>query len=544
MDLSKLSDDDLMALKAGDLSRVSDAGLMALKGEPAKPSPSGMDLFKAEMLTSLPGGVVRGLKDLVDTGAQGAAWLADKVTGGDQAQQVKAMNDAGNAEFKAAQDLVGAGGSNITRVGGQIFGTGPVAGVLSKAAQVAKAPSFMVNALRTGGMSTGANPVGFAAKAGDLAVRTAASAAVGGVSAGLANPDEAGTGALIAALVPGGVQLAGKVGEAIGNYAAKGVAEKAAEFSRNAPKNETVRQAVEAGYVLPPNLVRPSFANRALESVSGKAATSQLVSDRNTATTAKLVRQALGIADDVPLTIGELNNLRKTAGKAYSDVSALSAKAADDLEALKIARNEAQSWFKRYNVSAHPDDLAKAKELRALSDSLEGALEQHAKEAGKDELIPLLREARKQIAKTYTVERALNDATGEVSPAVLKRMYEKGAPLSDGLDVVGRTASAFPSALKTIQQTGSPAAHNLQHLVSVLLGVGGGTGFGWPGAAAAAIPYASSAAARAMMFRPGAQRALVQSAPQTTKAALLAEMLVNPQLQQMLQRSAPVISAQ
>lgn len=32
MDLTKLSDEDLMALKAGDLSRVSDAGLMALKG--------------------------------------------------------------------------------------------------------------------------------------------------------------------------------------------------------------------------------------------------------------------------------------------------------------------------------------------------------------------------------------------------------------------------------------------------------------------------------------------------------------------------------
>lgn len=552
MDLSKLSDDDLMALKSGDLAKVSDAGLMALKGEPAKQGPSGMDLFKAELKTSLPGGLVRGLKDIVDTGAQGAAWLYDKATGSDQANlsslvtgqnpgefaRIKAMNESGKADFTAAQDLVGAGGSNITRVGGQIIGTGPVGKVLGKAAEVAKAPSAIVNALRSGGMSTGGKG------ATDLAIRTGAGAAVGGASAGLTNPEDYDTGMLIGALVPGGVQLAGKAGEALGNYAAKGVAEKAAAFSRNAPKNETVRQAVEAGYVLPPNLVRPSFTNRALESVSGKAATSQLVSDRNTATTGKLVRQALGLADDVPLTVGELNNLRKTAGKAYADVSALSPKAAEDLEALKVARNEAQGWFKAYNRSASPNDLAKAKELRALSESLEGALEQHAKDAGKDELIPLLRDARKQIAKTYTVERALNDATGEVSPAVLKRMYEKGQPLSDGLDVVGRTAAAFPSALKTIQQTGSPAAHNLQHVISVLAGGSGFAGLGVPGLAMAAAPYASSAAARAMMFRPGAQKALVQSAPQTTKAALLAEMLVNPQLQQMLQRSAPVISAQ
>jgi hypothetical protein len=227
MDLSKLSDDDLMALKSGDLSRMSDAGLMALKGEPAKQGPSGMDLFKAELKTSLPGGVVRGMKDIVDTGAQGAAWLYDKATGGNQAQQVKAMNEAGAADFKAAQDLVGAGGSNVTRVGGQIIGTAPVGGVFGKVAEVAKAPSAIVNALRSGGMFTGSNPVGVAAKAGDLAIRTGAGAAVGGASAALTNPEDYDTGALIGALLPGGMQLAGKAGETLGNYAAKGVADKA-----------------------------------------------------------------------------------------------------------------------------------------------------------------------------------------------------------------------------------------------------------------------------------------------------------------------------
>jgi len=43
MDLSKLSDADLMALKAGDLTKVSDAGLMVLKGEPAPQERSSMD---------------------------------------------------------------------------------------------------------------------------------------------------------------------------------------------------------------------------------------------------------------------------------------------------------------------------------------------------------------------------------------------------------------------------------------------------------------------------------------------------------------------
>ena len=40
MDLSKLSDDDLMALRSGDLSRVSDAGLMAMRGATPQTAPS------------------------------------------------------------------------------------------------------------------------------------------------------------------------------------------------------------------------------------------------------------------------------------------------------------------------------------------------------------------------------------------------------------------------------------------------------------------------------------------------------------------------
>ena len=36
-DLSKLSTEDLMALKSGDLSKVSDEGLLHLKGAPEKP---------------------------------------------------------------------------------------------------------------------------------------------------------------------------------------------------------------------------------------------------------------------------------------------------------------------------------------------------------------------------------------------------------------------------------------------------------------------------------------------------------------------------
>jgi hypothetical protein len=238
-----------------------------------------------------------------------------------------------------------------------------------------------------------------------------------------------------------------------------------------------------------------------------------------------------------------MEKLRKTAGNAYSEVSSLSPQAAADLEALKTARNEAQGWFKAYNRSARPDDLVKAKEARALSDSLEAALEAHAADAGRPELIPALRDARKQIAKTYTIGRALNDASGSIDARVLGRMSEKGLPLSDGLDVAGKFASAFPTVAKTPEAMGSPAAHNLKAMASALMGGGGFAALGPAGVAAAAVPFVAPPLARSLMFREGAQKALVQSAPEASKAAKLAELLQNPELQQLLLRSAPATAA-
>jgi hypothetical protein len=46
-----------------------------------------------------------------------------------------------------------------------------------------------------------------------------------------------------------------------------------------------------------------------------------------------------------------------------------------------------------------------------------------------------------------------------------------------------------------------------------------------------------------MMFRQGAQRALIPQAPEMSKAAQLAQLLVSPELRQALLRSAPVTAS-
>lgn len=381
-------------------------------------------------------------------------------------------------------------------------GSGIAAG-LSKIPGVAGALPNLLPAIQSGGMvANGASGLR------GVATRALGGAISGGATAGLIDPAYAKEGALIGGATPVAVAGAGALGKALGGGA-----------QPISPRLlETARESVDAGYVIPPNMVKPSIGNQMLESVSGKQATQQLASTRNTQNTERLVRGALGIADDVPLSNATLENLRKTAGKAYADVSAISPQAAADLEALKIARNQRQVYFNSYQKSGNPEHLAQAKEFRAAAEALETQLEKHAADAGQSELIPALRNARKEIAKTYTVGRALNDAAGTVDAKTLGRLYEKGVPLSDGLETAGKFASAFPSIARTPQAVGSPAAHNLRTWGSALSGslggaaaVGAGAGaIGTGGAslAAAAIPWVAGAGSRAVMFSPAMQRSM------------------------------------
>jgi hypothetical protein len=424
------------------------------------------------------------------------------------------------------------------KIGAEIAGTLPVGGVLSKGAAMIPGASRvapgLIEALRTGGIA-----------GGNLATRVAGGAATGGATAGLVNPEDAGTGAVVGSIAGPAMKAVGAVGKSIGENAASKYADALSKFNRQAPVRETLKEGMEAGYVVPPNLVNPSTKNAIIESFSGKQATGQLASVKNQDVTEKLVRESLGLADDAPLTKSALEQIRKVQGGAYQKISELSPQAGADLEALKQARNDAQGWFNAYNRSASPADLAKAKEARGLTDALELQLEQHAKDAGKADLIPALKEARQQIAKTYTVERALNDASGTVNAKVLARLYEKGKPLSGGLETAGKFASAFPSVAQSPQQMGSPAAHNLRSMASLLMGSGGAAAAGPVGIGAAALPFVAGPAARALMFREGAQKALANPAmPTAGYAAQLARALQNPELQKLIVKSAPVISAQ
>lgn len=470
------------------------------------------------------GGAARGAGSIGATLLTPVDAAARKLNGG-QPINVGGFDIAGQnrrAGMDAALDAAGVDRNSMAfktnKLGAEIAGTSGVGGLLAKGAAAIPglASTFpgLISALQTGGMSAN----GVQGLPG-LTTRVAGGAINGAATAGLVNPEDAKTGAYLGGAAPLVAKTMGAIGSGLGSAFGG-----ARQPSVNQTTLQTAREGMDAGYVVPPNMLKPSLKNQVIESISGKQATQQIASMRNSEVTEGLVRKSLGIADDVPLTQSTMENLRKTAGKAYAEVSQLSPQAAADLEALKIARNESQAWFKAYNRSASPIDLAKAKELRQLSDQLETALEMHAKSAGAPELIPALRDARKAIAKTYTVGRALNDATGTVDARVLGRMVEKGMPLSDGLEVAGKFASAFPSVTKSPMQVGSPAAHNLKSIASMAMGGSGLAALGPMGLAAAAVPFVAPPVARSIMFREGAQRGLLA---QPVGPGLLQGLLTN-----------------
>lgn len=102
------------------------------------------------------------------------------------------------------------------KIATEVAGTMPIGGLLGKGAQAAGAAPKVVSALGSGGFSIGSPAATtFAGKVADAALRAGAGGIVGGTTAGIVDPDQAGTGAILGAAMPGAVQAAGAAGKAI-----------------------------------------------------------------------------------------------------------------------------------------------------------------------------------------------------------------------------------------------------------------------------------------------------------------------------------------
>lgn len=318
-----------------------------------------------------------------------------------------------------------------------------------------------------------------------------------------------------------------------------------------------VAEARQAGYTVPPTQAGGGVVNRFLEGVAGKASTLQEASVRNQDITNKLATKSLGLSEDTVLTPEVLNTIREDAGLAYEALKALPKKPAvladstmnraavaeinpaKMVEDLKIARKDAEGYYNAYARSAHPEDLAKAKAYKATATELENSLENYAKEMGKADLVPALRDARQLIAKTYTVEKAMNQTTGTIDAKEFAKRLQKGKPMSEELKQIGQFAQAFPKAAQMPERIGGTIGISPLDVTAAGLTSGasllGGEDKTTSGALGLATLLARPAA-RKMVLSNNMQNRLVQQAPSVSpisqvlpsydEAQQLAKMLI------------------
>lgn len=347
--------------------------------------------------------------------------------------------------------------------------------------------------------------------AGNVGMALAASAVPGvntlpgamALGAGLGGAQPAATGRERAENIKVGA-AAGAGGQAIGSEIGRRIANKlsaAAAAPKLSKSQQAAQRAAVDGYVLPPTQANPSLLNRFAEGFAGKVRTQQTASTFNQETSNRLAKRAVGLADEAELSDAALDAVRRNAGRAYAAVANLPiplkatprykaqigqlgdewAKAADEFPDL--VKNDAilglrQSLLKeemtpagaiavvrklRFDAKANlraaePERRALGFAQRRAADAVDELIETNLSRAGQKKLADSYKTARVLIAKTYDVEAALNDTTGNVSARYLAGIMDRGAPLTGELKRIAQFAQAFPKAAQNVDAIGSQTA--------------------------------------------------------------------------------------
>lgn len=368
---------------------------------------------------------------------------------------------------------------------------------------------------------------------------TLTGAAAIGAGMGLMQPST-GTGETLANIALGGAggaagqMLANKIGQVASSALGDKKAAFAARELADQQKMDAARAGAQAGYVVPPADLQPGLMTEALSGLSGKIKTAQVASQKNQAVTDRLARQAIGLQEGDQLTNDILQGIRNQAAQAYAPVKSAGLVQADkqfaaDLAKIESTYQSAGSAFPGLAKNEIGDLVASLRQpsfdaggavdavkvLRETADkayrsgdkglgkaakeaatALEGQLDRHLSAQGNTDALAALREARQIIAKTYSVQKALNEQTGNVSAQSLAKELGKGRPLSGDLKTIAQMGQAFPKATQALKES-AKATSPLDFAV----------GFMNP---KAAIAMAARPLARSYLLSPGFQRSALQ----------------------------------
>lgn len=283
----------------------------------------------------------------------------------------------------------------------------------------------------------------------------------------------------------------------------------AAEASKNATRDEMIRQSIGAGYTFPPSTLKPSMLNNIKESIAGKYATEYEASTRNQQVTDALARKAANLADDASINPDSLKAARDAIKKPYQEIAGLGMqKQLDELDRL---RTESQKAWKEYDRQGTRSAYNDYNQFKQEATALENKIEQVLSFKKRPELIDEFRNARRQLAMNHDVENALIEGSGSVDARVIGRATQRGDKLSDELKTIGEFANNYPRLTRPEKQMGSQGVSKLSAGLGSLLAGGGGAMAGPAGIAAGALPFIVPPLMKSGLLRKGAQMSLVPS---------------------------------
>jgi hypothetical protein len=330
------------------------------------------------------------------------------------------------------------------------------------------------------------------AQAAPRTVALAQNVAAGGTTAALSSAaqQQATTGTINPAQV---------VNEAaVGGLLTAPTASVSALTTPKAPANLTQAQlvaerAIAQGATLPPTQVNPSLLNRLLEGVSGKQQTGQLASIKNQEVVNAQARKALNLPEDTVITPQVLQDYRNLKGQAYDALKSNNTYYADkqfitdinkrtaDLQKLSnttdvTAELRVLNGLKQMNfdgvglveqmkrlrydgeanlASVDPANRSLGQAQKFAAKQLEDLAERNLNNFSQPDVMKNFKQARQDIAKSYTIEKSLNAVTGDVSGAKLGQRAAQGKIVPSELQALADAAAAYPTAFQNTSRIGS-----------------------------------------------------------------------------------------
>jgi hypothetical protein len=344
----------------------------------------------------------------------------------------------------------------------------------------------------------------------------------------------AGYGQTIADQMGGGF-VAQTLASLIGGYGgAKAVPTQQTTQPNLSTKQQTVKQSIESGYVIPPSQAEGTRWQKFQEALGGKPKTEQEAQFKNQTVTNTLAKKYIGLSETDNLGTDAIQAVKDKYNPVYEKVSELppitqktSEKIFDSfgipkgtqsstktvlpsgkqlLDELKDIRSESKSYWDFWKRNGDPKAQKTAIQFDQQASKLESQLEQLAKYHKQPELINDLRNARREIAKAHTVNKAMNPATGDISANVFKNMLGK-VPLTGEAKKIADFAGLGPISRVPIR--GEPTSFTLLDTALALHGAGSGN------VGETMLPFLRYPA-RWNILRPGAQQSLLKQQQKIT----------------------------